>query len=343
MTVADRNTQTLCGDHRLGCRDNLVALDGAPDLHWLLLGLFFLAADVRDDVVNHFRPGLKGLAGTGDCLIGADHNLLDAEVLKCGQSRNIGLNGTVGLNRDKAALGAQTLALCRNDLCVICVDFRNDHRNVLGEAVCAVVGDNRALQLCIFFFQCADDILLHINGTERKVNLGSELLGIVLSVIEDHVLHIFRNRNSHLPAAFNSLCIGLALVAAARCDCDDAEPRMICEQGSKTLTNHTGCADNADIILFHEKIPPVMVYYSIHNFDSLHRLRTTVVKKAGLQNRPIIQIAVQMYTCKTKAHHGNKPVTAGRIFSCPSRQTAAQLCFLRRQTLSQLSSNLRIL
>ena len=134
---------------------------------------------------------------------------------------------------------------------MICIDFRNNHRNVLGKTMCAVVGDNRALQLCVLFFQSTDNVLLHIDSTEGKINLGSKFLCIALCIIQDHIPDIFRNRSCHLPASIHCFRIGLALIAAAGCNCSDSKPRMVCQQGDKALTYHAGCADNADSVILH--------------------------------------------------------------------------------------------
>ena len=78
VTIRNRNTQALCGDERCFGGNDLVAFYLAPNLQRFFFGLFFFAADERDDIVNHFRPSLEGLACSGNCLIGASQNLLDA-------------------------------------------------------------------------------------------------------------------------------------------------------------------------------------------------------------------------------------------------------------------------
>ena len=251
MAVRACNTQALCGDDRSGRRLDVVALDVAPDLHRLLLALLFLAADVRNNVVYHLGPGLKGLAGTGDRLIGADGNLGRLKVHQSGQRRNVGLDRAVGLNGDKAALGSQTLALCRNDLGMVSVDLRNDHRNVRGTAVSGVVGANRALELCVLLLKGADLILLHIYRAEDEINLGGNLLCISSCVVHNHVLVLVGHRNGHLPAALASLGIGLALVSAGCSECYDVEPRVVFQQQGEALTDHTGRADDAYFVLLH--------------------------------------------------------------------------------------------
>ena len=75
MAVGDRHTEALGSDDRLLGVDDVVALNMTPQLERLTLTLFFLAADVGDDVVDDLRHPVEGLAGTGDRLIGADGNL----------------------------------------------------------------------------------------------------------------------------------------------------------------------------------------------------------------------------------------------------------------------------
>ena len=65
-------------DGRGGRVDNLIDLNVAPQLHRLLLGFFFLAADIRDDVVENIGIRFKGFAGAGDGLICAGEHLRDA-------------------------------------------------------------------------------------------------------------------------------------------------------------------------------------------------------------------------------------------------------------------------
>lgn len=114
-----------------------------PQLQRLLLALFLFAADVGDDVVENVGEGFKRFAGTGDSLIGADQHIRDAVFAQGMQGRHIALQAAVGLDSNEAALGAQTLALGRDDLNVVRVDLRHDHGNIRGKAVCAVVGDHR--------------------------------------------------------------------------------------------------------------------------------------------------------------------------------------------------------
>ncbi len=64
MTVADGHSDALGRDDGALCLNDLTVLDVTPDSQRLLLGLLFLAADVRDNVVDHLGPVLEVLAGT---------------------------------------------------------------------------------------------------------------------------------------------------------------------------------------------------------------------------------------------------------------------------------------
>ena len=182
MAVGNRHAEALCRDGRGGRVDNLIALNVAPQLHRLLLGFFFLAADIRDDVVENIGIRFKGFAGAGDGLIRAGEHLRDAEVHQWVNSRNVALKGAVGFYGDKAALCAEALSLCVDDFNVVGVDLRHNHRHILDATVCAVVGDDRALLFRISFFKGADFVFFHIDGAEYKIDLGDDFVHICNSV-----------------------------------------------------------------------------------------------------------------------------------------------------------------
>ena len=220
VAVGDGNTEALCGDDGLLGIDDPVALDVAPQLQRLLLALLFLAADVGDDVVHQ---GMQG--------------------------GHIALQAAIGLDGDEAALGAQTLALRRDDLNVVGVDLRHHHRDIRGAAVGAVVGDDRALCLGISLLKCLDLSLGHIDGTEDEVHLRSDLFHLG-SVQHDHLLHAFGHRCGHGPAGTDSLLIGLACTAAGCGQGGQFEPGVILQQCDEALTDHASRTDNANFILF---------------------------------------------------------------------------------------------
>ena len=62
MAVGYGYAQALSGKCRRCRRYDFIALDFAPDFERLLLGFFFLAADVRDHVIDDFRHCFKGFA-----------------------------------------------------------------------------------------------------------------------------------------------------------------------------------------------------------------------------------------------------------------------------------------
>ena len=62
MSIEDRNTHALAGDHRFRCGNDLSVNDLSPESQRLFFALLFLSSDVGDDVVLHLRPVLKGLA-----------------------------------------------------------------------------------------------------------------------------------------------------------------------------------------------------------------------------------------------------------------------------------------
>ena len=250
MPVGHRHAQALCGKARTIGADNLVALDVTPQLQRLLLALFFLAADVGDDVIQNIGEGFKGLARAGNCLIGADQHVGDIILAQRVQGGYIALQAAVGLYGNKAALGAKTLALGGDDVDVVGVDLRHDHRHIGGKAVGAVVGNHGAFCLGVGFLQRFDLLFFHIDGAKDKVHLGGDLCHV--GGVQHHQLfRLFGHGGLHQPAAAHSLLIGLAGTAGAGCHSGQAEPRVVFQQGYKTLPYHTGCADDTYIVLFH--------------------------------------------------------------------------------------------
>ena len=252
VAVRYRHAQALGRDGRGLCLHDLAVLDGAPYLQRLLLGLLLLAADERDQVIDHLRPGLEGLAGAGDRLIGAGEDLGQAELLlERMQGGNVALDGAVGLDGDEAALGAQTCALCGDDLEVLRVDLRHDHGDIRREAMGGIVGDDGALCLGIALLEGADLVLLHIDGAEHEVHIGNDAVHVGVQVTDDHVGQLLRHRHGHRPAAANGLAVGLAGAARRGGEHLDVEPRMLCEQRRETLADHAGGTQDTYIILLH--------------------------------------------------------------------------------------------
>ena len=95
MSVRYGNTETLCCNIGSCCLYDLVALDLAPYLQRLLLGLLLLAADEGDEVIHHLGPCLEILACARDSLISTSQHVLQTELsqgVKCG---NIALDRAV--------------------------------------------------------------------------------------------------------------------------------------------------------------------------------------------------------------------------------------------------------
>ena len=92
--------------------NDLSVFNMAPQLERLFLAFFLFTADVWNAVVNHFGPGLKGLACTGNSLIGAHKAFGNAVIPHQGmQSGNIALQRAVGLYGNEAAFGTKARAL----------------------------------------------------------------------------------------------------------------------------------------------------------------------------------------------------------------------------------------
>ena len=92
------------------------------------------------------------IACARDSLVCGSNDLVRLVFEKGSKGGNVGLNGAVGLDGDKAALGAKALSLCRNDFQMGVIDFGNHHRHVGGPAVGRVVGDYGQLCFGYCFF-----------------------------------------------------------------------------------------------------------------------------------------------------------------------------------------------
>ena len=261
MTVRNRHAQTLRGDVGFRRIDDLIALDMAPELHRLLLGLFFLAADIGDDVVKHFRPRIERLASAGNGLIRADQRLFDAVLHERMQRGHVALQRAVGLDGDKAALGAEALALGVDDADVVRIDLGHDHRDVRGVAVSRIIGDDRAFELGIALLERLDLVFFHVDRAEDKVDHRRDLLRVRLRIHDDKIALGFRNVLLHEPLARDRVFIGLARAMGACCKNDRLKPRMLRRQQDESLTDHARCANDTDFILLHT--------FSLHFYQSL--------------------------------------------------------------------------
>ena len=78
MAVCHGDSYALRREIGSCCGNDFVADNFAPKLQRLFFAFFFFAADVGDNVINHFGPTLKGFAGARNCLIGANKNVFHA-------------------------------------------------------------------------------------------------------------------------------------------------------------------------------------------------------------------------------------------------------------------------
>ena len=96
VSVRYRNTNALSGKVRLICLNDFIAFDFAPKFKRFLFALFFLTADIRNNIINHFRPCFKSFACARNCLICANQNILNSKLLmKREESGNIRLKRAV--------------------------------------------------------------------------------------------------------------------------------------------------------------------------------------------------------------------------------------------------------
>ena len=163
MSVQYRDTDTLACDNRAGCRNNFSVLYFTPDSKRLFLTLLLFATNVRNYIFNHFRPVFKSLASSGNRLISSCYYFIWFKLFPCSQNRCITLDRAVWLYSNKASCGSETFLLCLNNIKMFRINFRHYHWHIRCPAVCAVVGYNRGLCLCIFFFNLLNLFFGHIN------------------------------------------------------------------------------------------------------------------------------------------------------------------------------------
>ena len=269
MPVGDRDAETLRRDGR-GCGAyDAVALNVPPELEWLLLGLFFLAANEGNDVVDHLRPCFKRFSCAGDRLIGADERPVDAEFHERMQRRNVALQAAIGLDGDETAPCAETAALGVEDADVLGVDLRHDHRHIRRPAVGGIVGDNGALQPCIALLQFTDLVLPHVHSAENKIDHRGKPLCVGDCVENGHIRRHGRDGLRHVPLRGNGIAIWLARAVCAGGERRQLEPRVAGHEKKKALTDHAGRADDPDFVLFH------MISSQMRHFRQKLRLNVT--------------------------------------------------------------------
>ena len=111
------------------------------------------------------KSGLLGVSG-----VSSDMRDVEKAAAEGNQRGNVALERAVRFDRDEAALCAEALALRVDDLDVLRIELRHDHRDVRRAAVGGVVGDDRAFELGIAFFKRLDFILLHVDRAEDEVD-----------------------------------------------------------------------------------------------------------------------------------------------------------------------------
>ena len=163
------------------------------------------------------------------------------------------MNGTVGLHRNETAPGSQPGFLGLDYLEMLWIDLWNDHGDIGGPTVGTVVGNNRAFQLGIGFFQGTNFFLFHVNGTENEVDGGRNGFSVCQCIQDHQGLGFLRDRGGHGPAGTDSLFIRFSSGTGTGRHDSQLKPGMVFQQGHKTLAHHPSGTDDTDSILFHEK------------------------------------------------------------------------------------------
>ena len=166
----------------------------SPNLAEFFFALFFFAVDERNDVVNHFGPCGEILSGAGNGLIRTGQRTFDAQIQQRMNGRDIGLQRAVGFDGNKAGFRAKAFPLCVNDFRVVCIDFRDDHRNIRRETVRGVGGHNRASEFGIGFFQGFDFIFFHVDCAEDEINRRRDCFHVGNGVMHNEFGKLFRHR-----------------------------------------------------------------------------------------------------------------------------------------------------
>ena len=95
MSVRDRHADALSAEQGSVGGYNYAVFKMSPDFKRLLLAFFFLSADIRNNVVNHFGPYGKGFTGAGNGLIGGYACAFHTEAVEGVKRRNIALQRAV--------------------------------------------------------------------------------------------------------------------------------------------------------------------------------------------------------------------------------------------------------
>ena len=249
MSVKNRNSDTLACDNRLCSRYDHTVFDLAPQSQRFFFALFFLTTDVWDDVVFHFRPVFEGLTSSGDCLICSSNYFIWFKFFPCCKYRCITLDRAVWLNSDESSGCSQTFLLIFDNIKMFRVDFRHYHRNIRCPAMCTVVGNNRCLCFCVFFFDCFDLVFGHIYRRKYKINSCSNLFYFVY-IHNNDLFNCFRHGSVHFPSATYCFFIGLACASCTCSKCNHFKPWMVLKKRNKSLSNHSCSTQNTDSQFF---------------------------------------------------------------------------------------------
>ena len=238
MSVQYRNTQALAYDDWFCCRYDHSVFNLTPQSQRLFLALFFFSTDIWNDIVFHFRPVFKCLSCSGNCLICSSNYFIWFKFFPGSKYRCIALNGAVWFNSDESLSSTKAFLLILDHIKMFRVDFRHYHRHIRCPAMCTVVGNNRSLCLCVFFFDRFDLIFGHVNCGKHKVNSRSNFFYFI-NIHNYDILYCFRHWSIHFPSAANSFLICLSSASRACCQSNDLKPRMVFQKRNKSLSYHT--------------------------------------------------------------------------------------------------------
>ena len=123
------------------------------------------------------------------------------------------------------------------------IDLGYYHGNIGGPSVGTVVGYHRGFGLCVCFLDGLDLILGHIYRTEYEINLCGYFFYFI-DIHDYQLFHSFGHGSGHLPTVTHGLLISLACGTGAGSNGRYLEPGMVLQQRDKSLTYHTGSAQD---------------------------------------------------------------------------------------------------
>ena len=133
------------------------------------------------------------------------------------------------------------------------VQLRNYHGNIRFPAVCAVVGNHGNLSLCISLLELDYSRLVHIDGTENKIDLLGDRRNVG-SIGDNHAAHALGHGILHLPVISDRILITLSRGTGTCGENCQIKIGVVLQQHYKALPYHTGSADYACTeLLFNSK------------------------------------------------------------------------------------------